>query len=139
MTDLVRASFSIEEPLMNQLEALVKASGYANRSEFIRDMIRARLVEETWERNEIAVGTITMLYDHHQRGLSHKLMDLQHHHHNEVLVTTHVHLDRDLCVEVIMVRGRAEEIKTLCDTLRQQRGVLHADLSICSTGLELKG
>lgn len=139
MSELVRASFSIEAPLMKQLEDLVEAAGYANRSEFIRDMIRGRLVEETWERNEEAVGTITMLFDHHQRGLSDRLTELQHHHHNEVMVTTHVHLDRDLCVEVIMVRGRADEIKTLCDTLRRQRGVLHANLSICSTGQELKG
>ena len=39
MTDLTRLSFSIEKPLLARLEKLIRSSKYANRSEFIRDMI----------------------------------------------------------------------------------------------------
>lgn len=137
MSDLVRFSVSLEQPLFDRLEKLVAAGDYSNRSEYIRDMIRDRLVEQQWERNELAIGTITLVYDHHSRMLSEKLTDLQHDHHDEILASTHVHLSHDICVEMILMKGRADRIKTLADKLRQQRGVLHGTLSISSTGQSL--
>ena len=137
MADLVRLSFSLEKPLAARLTKLVKQGRYDNRSEFIRDMIRDRLVERAWEENEEALGTITLIYDHHARGLSNKLTHLQHHHHEQVMATTHVHLDHDRCAEMIMLRGRAKNIQQLADLLRQQKGVLHAELAISSTGKRL--
>jgi len=131
---LTRLSLSMEEPLLARLEKLVRKSGYANRSEFIRDMIRERLVAEEWEADRETVGTITLLYDHHRRGLGRKLVGLQHHRHDEVLATTHVHLDEDICVEAIIMKGRAGEIRKLADGLRRQKGVLHAALALSSTG-----
>jgi len=137
VSDLVRLSLSIEKPLFEQLEKLVKTSGYENRSEFVRDLIRDRLVKGKWDKDEEVLGTITMVYDHHQRRLAEKLIDLQHHHHASVLVTTHVHLSHHLCAEVILVRGRASLIRKLADAIHQQKGVLHAELSMTSTGSEL--
>lgn len=139
MSELVRLSISLEKPLMRQLERLVKKSSYANRSEFVRDMIRQRLVEEQWtdERQEV-VGTITMVYDHHARQLSDKLIDIQHDYHDRVMATTHVHLSHDLCAEMIMIRGRADQIREIVNRLRQLRGVLHAELAMSSTGEKLE-
>jgi CopG family transcriptional regulator, nickel-responsive regulator len=137
MSNLVRLSLSIDEPLYQRLEQMVAESGYANRSEFFRDLIRSRLVEREWERDTEAVGTVTLLYDHAAHDLSSKLTHLQHHHHKAVLATTHVHLDERLCIEMILVRGHAREIRRLADELGQQKGVLHANLAISSTGLDL--
>jgi len=135
--DLARLSFSLEQPLLERLEALRRETGYANRSEFLRDLIRARLVDRAWERDEEAVGTITLVYDHHARGLTDKLTDLQHDHHEVILATTHVHLDHHRCVEVILVRGRAARIRAIADGLKRHKGVLHGELSMSSTGREL--
>lgn len=137
MADVARLSFSIETPLLEQLEGLVRESGYSNRSEYIRDMIRSRLVERQWRRNERAVGTMTLIYDHHQRGLNGRLNQLQHAHHGSILASTHVHLDNHLCAEMIMVKGRPGDIRKLCDMLGQLKGVLYANLSISSTGKKL--
>ena len=137
MTELARLSFSIEKPLLEQLEKLRKNSKYANRSEFIRDMIRQQLVGRQWQDDRETLGTVTLLYNHHLHKLSEKLTDLQHHHHQNILVSTHVHLDKHLCAEVLLVKGRASRIKQLADKLRQQKGVLHAALSISSTGTNL--
>jgi CopG family nickel-responsive transcriptional regulator len=137
MSDLVRLSLSIEKPLFEQLERLVQKSGYENRSEFVRDMIRDRLVKGEWDKNVEVLGTITLVYDHHRRQLMEKLIDLQHDHHASVLVTTHVHLTHHLCAEVILVRGRASLIRKLADAIHQQKGVLHSELSMTSTGSEL--
>ncbi len=137
MNDLVRLSFSLERPLAQQLEALVAESSYTNRSEFIRDMIRERLVEKQWSEDDDVVGTITLVYDHHAYNLTERLTDLQHHHHNAVLASTHVHLDAHHCAEMILTKGPAGEIKKIADLLRCQRGVLHAALSFSSTGHDL--
>ena len=137
MSGVARLSFSIEEPLLERLERLVREGGYANRSEFIRDMIRDRLVEREWKQNEEAVGTITLIYNHHRRGLTERLTHAQHHHHRVILASTHVHLDEELCAEVIVVKGRALDIKKLADLLHQEKGVLHSALSVSSTGKKL--
>ncbi len=134
MSDLQRLSFSIEAPLLERLGGLVARHGYQNRSEFLRDLIRSRLVEEEWKQDEEALGTVTLIFDHHARGLSDKLNHLQHHHHQQVLAATHVHLDAHLCAEVILIRGRASAIESLTDEMRRLKGVLHAALSLGSTG-----
>jgi len=134
MSELVRLSFSIESRLLEQFEQLVTSSQCDNRSEFIRDMIRAKVVEQEWEDNQEALGTITLVYNHHARLLSDKLIELQHHYHALVLATTHVHLDADLCAEMVMVKGKASEIRELTNLLQQPKGVLHATLSMTSTG-----
>jgi len=138
MSDLVRFSVSLEKPLLNRLERLVERSLYTNRSEFIRDLIRQRLVEQEWtDKRQEVVGTITLLYDHHARKLADKLIDIQHEHHDHIMASTHVHLTHDLCAEMIMVRGGARRVRQIVDRLRQQRGVLHATLSMSSTGESL--
>lgn len=137
MPKLERLSISLEEPLLKKLEALVKESGYRNRSEFIRDLVRSRLVSKEWEKDEEALGTVTLVYNHNARRLSSKLTGLQHHHHHAILATTHVHLSHDICAEMIMIRGRAGDIRRIADQMRQQKGVLHVELSMSSTGEKL--
>ena len=139
MPDLVRLSFSIDSALADRFEEMVRRGGYANRSEFFRDMIRERLVAEEWQGEGAAdaVGTITLVYDHHARGVNAKLTELQHDHHDAILATTHVHLDHDLCAEVIICHGNPTVIRSICDGLRQQRGVLHGALSMSSAGQRL--
>ena len=137
MSEVVRLSFSIDASLERKLEELVARSGYTNRSEFIRDMIRDRLVEQQWAQDREAVGAITLVYDHEARGLHDRLVELQHEHHDLILASTHVHLDRHRCAEMVLARGPAETIRRIADQLRRQRGVLHATLSMSSTGEDL--
>jgi len=138
MSDLERLSFTIEQPLLRRMNKLMRKAGCGNRSEFIRDLLRSRLVEEEWKAGQEALGTITVVYDHAKRHLGHKLTAAQHHHHDEVLATTHIHLDAHTCAEMIMVKGRAARIEALAEELRQQKGVLHASLSMSATGTTLK-
>lgn len=138
MPELARLSFTIEESLLKRLEHLMKRAKFRNRSEFIRDLIRSRLVETQWEGNEEALGTVTLIYDHDTRQLSDKLTALQHEHHHAILATTHVHLDHHLCAEMIMCRGRAHVLRELSEQLGQQKGVLHSQLAMSSTGKQLR-
>lgn len=137
MSDLVRLSISIEEPLLKRLDKMVSDCAYSNRSEFIRDMVRDLLVRREWDRDEEVIGTMTLLYNHSTKGLIQKLRDIQHEQKKEILASTHVNLEEDICAEMIMIRGQAAELKVLADRLRQQKGVIHAAISLGSTGQAL--
>lgn len=137
MADLERLSFTLERSLLQRISELMKRGQYGNRSEFIRDLVRARLVEEEWKSGEEALGTITLIFDHEKRELGQRLTSVQHHHHANVLATTHIHLDRRLCAEMIMVRGSARIIEDMADAMRQHKGVFHVSVSMSSTGRSL--
>jgi len=137
MSKLSRLSFTIDSGLERRLESLVSKSHYSNRSEYIRDLIRSQLVQEEWEHDEEALGTVTLSYTHHFHHLNEKLTEIQHDHHKAILATTHIHLDKHLCAEMIMMRGNSSLIRHLADDMRQQKGVLHSALSMSSTGKKL--
>ena len=137
MSDLVRMSITMDRDLSDQLDTLIGGSPNENRSEFIRDMIRCRLVEREWERDEEVLGTITIIYDHHAGDVTQRLTALQHELHDCILATTHVHLDRHICAEVIIAKGPAEVIKRFADAVRQQRGIIHTAFSPSTLGHQL--
>ena len=138
MVDLVRMSISMEPELYERLEALLDRSAAANRSEFLRDMIRDQLVAREWEdEDQEVLGTITYLYDHHARQLSKKLTELQHQDHDRILVTTHLHLSHHLCAEVVVARGTPAQIRAIAEGIREQKGVLHLALAMSTTGQQL--
>ena len=134
MSELSRIGVAIDSELLERFDQLIATRGYTNRSEAFRDMIRDELVETTWEKPESeVVGTVTLVYDHHVRLLNEKLTDLQHDHFHNILSTLHVHLDHDNCLEVLVVRGKAMQVKKLADILISTKGVKHGRLTITGT------
>ncbi len=139
MSGLSRIGVAIDTELLDQFDRLLGQRGYTNRSEAFRDLIRDELVEKTWESPDSqVVGTVTLVYDHHVRLLTEKLTDIQHDHHRSILSTLHVHLDHDHCLEVLVVRGKAADVRKVADTLISTKGVKHGRLTITTTGAELK-
>ena len=135
MAELTRFGISIDQRLLERFDALLSDKGYVNRSEAIRDLIRAALVEEDWARDDKEmVGTVTLVYDHHTRDLADKLTEQQHSHHEAIVSALHVHLDAHHCLEVVVVRGRASDVKRLADELIGTKGVKHGKLVTSTTG-----
>ncbi len=134
MTKLVRTSLSLDESLLEQLSCMVEKDGYENRSEYIRDLIREQITRRQWISGEEVIGTLSLTYNHHQRGLTEKLVDLQHHCPVHVLASTHVHLSHEICAEMIMIRGRGDEIEKLAGSMKRLKGVLKAELAIGTIG-----
>jgi CopG family nickel-responsive transcriptional regulator len=134
MAHLVRTGLSLDRKLLLRFDRAIAKKGYNNRSEAVRDLIRGHLVSEEVHENRIVVGTLTMVYDHHRPALSERLIALQHHSHGNVLATTHVHLDRSNCLEVVLMKGRSAEVKGIADEILSLRGVKHGRLVLTSTG-----
>lgn len=130
---LTRIGVAIDSNLLTRFDRFLAKQGYTNRSEAFRDLIRDRLISVAVENPETpVVGTITLIYDHHSRLLPDKLTDLQHEHHHLIISTTHVHLDHDTCLEVIVVRGESWRVQKLADLLIGTKGVQHGRLVMSS-------
>lgn len=135
---VARYTVSMDARLLDKFDALIERKGYANRSEAIRDLIRAQLVEEQWrEATGKVAATVTLVYDHHSRQVADRLADLQHHHHDLVVSATHVHLDNDNCLEVVILRGLARAVRALADELIACKGVKHGKAVLTTEGKDI--
>lgn len=134
---LKRFSISLDENLLEIFDKHIAARSYNNRSEAIRDLIRQKFVEQQWEDDGDVMGVISLVYDHHQSQLQRKVTDLQHDFHHQIVSTTHVHMDHDNCLEVIIVKGKAADVAILADQLAALKGVRDSKLAMSSTGKSL--
>jgi len=134
---LRRFTVSMEDSLLDDFDAFIQDRHYKNRSEALRDLIRDRIIAKEWEADNDVMGVISLVYDHHQPKLQEKVTELQHRFHHQIVSTTHVHMDHDNCLEVIIVRGKAAIVQNLADNLRALRGIRNSSLSMGSTGKNL--
>jgi CopG family transcriptional regulator, nickel-responsive regulator len=126
----IRFSVSLPENLLRTLDEKIIQRGYSSRSEFIRDLIREKIVQDTWASPDAeVVGVLTMVYDHHKKELSERMLDIQHNNLLHILVNTHIHLDHNNCLETIMIRGKAKEIEKIALLISGLNGVKFADLT----------
>jgi CopG family transcriptional regulator, nickel-responsive regulator len=129
-----RFTISLDEHLAEAFDQWIAQRGYANRSEAVRDLFRAEL-----ERSRQAVpqgldcvASLSYVYNHHERELGERLTRMHHAHHDLSLATMHVHLDHDHCLETVLLRGRAEAVRTFADSICAERGVHHGKLNLIS-------
>lgn len=136
---LSRIGIALDSDLLRRFDRSIARRGYTNRSEAFRDLIRDRLVtEQTSEPRSTVVGTVTLIYDHHAHGITEKLTELQHAHHELVVSTSHAHLDLDSCLEVLIVHGKSANVSKFADRLICLKGVQHGRLvmSVPADGIE---
>ena len=103
---IVRFGISLSQKLIRQFDEHIAEKGYSNRSEAIRDLIRRELIGKEIDSDKEVIGVLHLLYDHHKRELTDKLNDIQHGFHENIISTSHVHLDHDNCLEVILLKGK---------------------------------
>lgn len=131
MSYIKRFGVSVEDDLLEKFDEIIEKHGYTSRSEAIRDLIRDFIVREKWEiKGEKIAGTISIIYDHDVHGLVDKLTDIQHHYHDIIISTLHVHFDKRNCLEVIVVNGKVETVKKLYDEISSLKWVRHTNISI---------
>ena len=137
MSDLIRFGVSLDKELLNKFDKLIQDKGYSNRSEAIRDLIREDLVRREWILGDDVAGAITLVYDHHKRGLVNNLTDIQHEHNEVIISTQHIHLDHHNCLEVVVVKGKPKEVEKLAAKLKSTKSVKHSSLTMATTGRKL--
>lgn len=130
MEDIIRFSVSLPKQLLVELDNKVSTQGYASRSEFTRDLIRDKIVRDSWDSGEAGlIGVLSIIYDHHQSELLNKMLKLQHEAEVEVSCSMHVHMDHHNCLEIIVLRGDASYIRSFSDKIAGLKGVKFAELT----------
>lgn len=132
-----RVTITLDSALIEEIDRHMEARHYANRSEAIRDLVRAGLREASMgaaaspeEQDRPCVAALVYVFDHDRRDLAHRLTHAHHDHHDLSLATTHVHLNSEQCLEVALMRGKAGEIRHFADHLTAERGVRHGRLVV---------
>ncbi|HVZ87529.1 MAG TPA: nickel-responsive transcriptional regulator NikR [Polyangia bacterium] len=130
---LVRFGVAVEGSLLRDLDALARQRG-CTRSELLRDLGRAEVGRAKVAAGVEAVGALTLVYDHHVRDLSERLTELQHELGEDVRAAMHVHLSHDLCLEVIVLRGRSDRLIAVSEQILGMRGVKQGGIEIIPAG-----
>lgn len=133
MSDIVRFSVSVEGDLLEKFDRFCQEEKVATRSEAVRQLIRETLTRRAWESgSQEVVGTLTLVYDHHRSQLRDGLVEVQHDHTELIVSTLHTHLTRDLCLEVIVLRGPASRLQEIAARLRGMKGIHKGELVMAS-------
>src|SRR5690554_6367001 len=127
---VVRFGVSLEKELLDELDELVAKNRFSNRSQAIRQLIANNASRSKCVRNNLVVGSSALLNDHHKRDLLNALNEVQHQFYEEVLAAQHFHINHDLCLEIIAVKGRAVRLTELADRLIAVKGVQHGKLTM---------
>jgi CopG family transcriptional regulator, nickel-responsive regulator len=121
----------MDEQLLKQFDELIKNKGYENRSEAVRDLVREALVKKSWDDDDqLVAGSILIFYDHHYSDILNELTNIQHDMHDAILATTHFHLDHHNCLELIVVKGMAKDLRVFSDRITSLKGVKYGKFSV---------
>jgi len=124
-----RVGVSFEPELLEQFDDVIAKKGYVNRSEAIRDLVRECIAAAALQRGDGDVmGTLTIVYDHDEGDVTNKLLHLEHGHLAEILSTTHIHVTKHLCLEVLVIKGEASKAQMLADRITALKGVKQGEL-----------
>ncbi len=127
-----RFTISIDDDLAAAFDAFIAARGYANRSEAVRDLIRARLEADTsvsFERGH-CVASLSYVYNHAERELAERLAARQHARHDLTVSSLHVHLDHEDCLETVVLQGETADVREFAQALVAEPGVRHGHLNL---------
>ena len=127
---IVRFGVSLEEELLEALDKYTEDNLFKNRSQAIRYLVNKSLVTEKWDNDAIVAGSITLVFDHHRRELVNKLTNVQHQYYDNILSSLHFHLEHDLCMEIIAVKGKASTLVDLANSLISIKGIEHGKLTM---------
>ena len=127
-----RFTISIDDELAQAFDRFIAARGYANRSEAVRDLIRARLETESQlvPADGHCVASLSYVYNHDERALAERLATRQHARHDLTVATMHVHLDHEDCLETVVLQGRTHDVREFAASLVAEPGVRHGNLNL---------
>ena len=128
---VVRFSVSLPSELFVEFDKRVEALDYSSRSEYVRDVIREKIVQDEWNTGskEKMLGVLCIAYSHHQSDLVMQMLELEHHAKVEIICTNHLHVDHENCMESINLRGTADEIEKFSAKIAGLKGVKFAKLT----------
>ena len=132
MSDLVRFGVAMDRALLAEFDRRIAARGYENRSEALRDLIRADLTREAGEAGALVAGTVTLVYSTRARELVARLTDAEGEQPGLVVSSLRTPIDAERTLEALVVRGAADVIAAFSGRLAGTKGVLSCDVTLAA-------
>jgi len=133
-----RFTISLDEDLAHAFDQLIARRGYSNRSEAVRDLLRRQLENDRLDQDEAeyCIANLSYVYNHHQRTLAERLVQIQHDHHDLAVSTLHAHLDHENCLECAILRGPTAAVRDFAHAMMAESGVRHGQLNLISLDVD---
>ena len=130
MASKTRISLSVSGDLLRQFDELAKGMGHPTRSKAVSEAMREFVSKGKWETTGSAEvpGVLLVTYDHHSRDINRAITELQHDFPDVVTATMHLHLSKDVCLEIIAFKGKGSRVRNLAKMLQTQKGVMDLKL-----------
>jgi len=127
MSELVRFGVAMDRQLLAEFDERIAARGYENRSEALRDLVRADLTKAAWEGGERVSGTLTLVFARKQRSEVARVLEENA---SLIVATLGLEIDSERALDIVAVRGLAGSLAALAGRLSGMRGVFNAELTI---------
>lgn len=125
---ITRFGVSLEESLLQELDAYVTENGFANRSQAIRFLIEKNIAEKKWLCNHIVAGTVVIVYEQRKKEIAARISGIEEMFRQVVLSST-VHYIKDThCLHITAAMGEAHVLTELADKLTTIKGIRHGKL-----------
>jgi len=123
---IVRTGISLPKKLLNRLDALRTKLGIESRSKAIQEAINSYISERIWlvgKEDATVAGSVTIFFTHGKGDIERKLVELQHLFLDLIRSTTHVHVTKEKCMEVILVVGSVKRLRDLVSYIESFKAV----------------
>jgi CopG family nickel-responsive transcriptional regulator len=133
-----RITISLDADLAAEFDRLIGERGYQNRSEAVRDLLRAHLEQARRQRGEadaLRGQPVLCLQPPRTRpgrapdGLAARPARPHRGH-------LHAHLDHENCLESVVLRGPTAAVRGFADALIAERGVRHGQLNLIDVEID---
>ena len=133
-----RFTISLDDDLATDFDHLIEHIGYENRSEAVRDLIRQALEKSRQESKQAkhSIAVVSYVYNHHEKTMADRLINVHHDHHDLVISSMHAHLDHDNCLEAVFLRGKTDEVRHFSGHLTAMSGIRHGSINLISADVE---
>lgn len=127
-----RITISIDDALAREFDAVIRAKGYVNRSEAMRDVLRQYVESYRLKTSPVAncVASVSYVFNHHERDLARRVTSLQHDHHDLTIASMHAHLDADNCIETVLLRGKTDRVQAYASRMLAETGIKHGSVNL---------
>lgn len=125
---VARFGVSLENELLDALDAYVLENKFPNRSQAIRQLIEKNLVEKKWKCNHIVAGAIMLTYDHRKTDIALRIAEIRNRSAELILSTQSFYLSDEKTLDILSVKGPSYKLTEFSDLLISIKGVEHGKL-----------
>lgn len=127
-----RFTISLDPQLAESFDQWLLDQGGLNRSEAVRDLIRARLGSDQLDAGQArwCIASVSYVLARHETVVVANVLQLQHDNHDLVAAVQRIPIDHDDCLETITLRGATAAVRACAARLMALRGVRHADVHL---------